>query len=128
MNPELRAFLLTAPGCESLFSPTFYARCGDLTILGPDENTQRSVMGKYFPGQALPAAIDENNLDLRFQRPVQPNGLAGKWEAIEQYRTGLILGPSGSGKVWSGPFVETDSQQLISLLFFFVFSFVSLSH
>jgi hypothetical protein len=56
-------------------------------------------MGQYFPGVALPAAIDENKIDFRFQPPGKPNGLLAKWQDISHYLIGMVLGPSGSGKV-----------------------------
>jgi hypothetical protein len=75
-------------------------------------------MGEYFPGRALPPAIEAaNQLDLRFQQPVKPNELIKKWPSIAQYGVGLIVGPSGSGKVclFTGP-------QLMSPSFFASFS------
>jgi hypothetical protein len=99
LNPGLRAFLLRVPHCDFLFQPHFYEKCGEVVVRGPDENTQKSVMGRYFPGRALPPSVTGPNLDLRFQPPGKPNGLAKKWAKIAGYRCGLIVGPSGSGKV-----------------------------
>jgi hypothetical protein len=100
MNPDLRAFLANVPGCKFLFQPDFYQACGEVIALGPDENTRKSVMGRYFPGRALPPCSEApNQLDMRFQPPVKPNALVKKWAKIARYRVGLIVGPSGSGKV-----------------------------
>jgi hypothetical protein len=102
MNPDLRAFLSRVPNCDFLFQPQFYKECGDVVARGPDENTQKSVMGRYFPGRALPPSInDPKKLDFLFQQPAKPNELAKKWASIAVYRCGLIVGPSGSGKVCS---------------------------
>jgi hypothetical protein len=102
MNPDLHAFLSRVPKCGFLFQPDFYKKCGEIIALGPDENKQKAVMGKYFPGRALPPSIDiRDELDLRFQQPVKPNELTKKWTKIAKYCCGLIVGPSGSGKVCS---------------------------
>jgi hypothetical protein len=103
ITPAIRSLLNRAPGCEELFSNQFFLNCGNLTLLGPSGEEQKEVMGHYFPktGVPLPASVAYPDvLDLRFQSPGSSESpLEQKWTQIASRKCGLIVGPSGSGKV-----------------------------
>jgi hypothetical protein len=99
MHAGLRKFLERSSECQEFFEESFFDECEQIPIQGPGEQKQREVLGKYFPGVALPPATASDALDFRFHRPARPNPLTEKWKQIETFKVGLIVGPSGCGKV-----------------------------